>query len=241
VLFASRHPTNLSSDFTAFMNYEFTFAPTGLNFSRISFDFYADEGARSDVFEIEVGIGSYFDTGPDTGTDYAALLGIKFDIENGYHLVVTQPSGTPQRIVNFSWIPERWYNVTFELETTTQTFEVYVDNNKVFYDSDGNGSLDSSTFDFINYSLDLFSFGVVTQSFVVQTDEFLFIDNITASNASTVLLGDVNLDGVVDFSDIPAFITTLQSGIFQVEADADENRIVNFADIPAFIAILISQ
>ena len=75
----------------------------------------------------------------------------------------------------------------------------------------------------------------------MQTDEFLFIDNITASNASTVLLGDVNLDGVVDFSDIPAFITTLQSGIFQVEADADENRIVNFADIPAFIAILISQ
>ena len=239
VLFASRaSPTSL--DFTAYMNFEFTFAPAGLNFSRISFDFYADEGARSDTFDIEVGIGSFFDTTPDTGSDYAALLGIKFDIANGYHLVVTQPSGTPQRVINFSWIPERWHNVTFELETTTQTFEIIVDNNRLFYDSDDNGSLDSSTFDFINYSLDLFSFGVVTSN-LVNSDEFLFIDNITASNTSTILLGDVNLDGAVDFSDIPPFIAVLSAGEFQVEADCDENRIVNFADIPAFIAILINQ
>ena len=51
-------------------------------------------------------------------------------------------------------------------------------------------------------------------------------------------LGDVNQDGVVNFSDIPAFIALLQSGEFQVEADTDQNGVVDFADIPCFIEIL---
>lgn len=59
--------------------------------------------------------------------------------------------------------------------------------------------------------------------------------------AVPVLLGDVNLDSAVDFSDIPAFIAVLQSGEYQAEADCDENGLVSFADIPAFIAILSSQ
>ena len=56
-----------------------------------------------------------------------------------------------------------------------------------------------------------------------------------------VLLGDVNMDVVVNFSDIPAFITVLQAEEFKVEADCNQDGEVNFADIPAFIAILISQ
>ena len=56
-----------------------------------------------------------------------------------------------------------------------------------------------------------------------------------------VLLGDVNLDGIVDFSDIPSFITVLMGGGFQAEADCDGNGIVDFQDIPAFIAILIGS
>jgi hypothetical protein len=56
----------------------------------------------------------------------------------------------------------------------------------------------------------------------------------------SALLGDVNLDGVVDFGDIPSFIAVLSSGQFQVEADCDENGMVDFDDIPAFIAILIN-
>ncbi len=55
------------------------------------------------------------------------------------------------------------------------------------------------------------------------------------------LLGDVNLDGDVDFSDIPPFIALLSSGGFQVEADTDQSGDVNFADIPAFIEILLNQ
>ncbi len=54
-------------------------------------------------------------------------------------------------------------------------------------------------------------------------------------------IGDVNLDGVVDFADIPAFIALLQSGGYQFEADIDQNGVVDFADIPCFIEILIQS
>ena len=56
--------------------------------------------------------------------------------------------------------------------------------------------------------------------------------------AGNVLLGDADQDGVVDFSDIPAFIAVLQAGTFLAEADCNQNGQVDFADIPVFIAIL---
>ena len=52
------------------------------------------------------------------------------------------------------------------------------------------------------------------------------------------VLGDVNLDGVVDFSDISPFIAVLSGGGYQAEADCDEDGLVNFSDISPFIAIL---
>ena len=64
--------------------------------------------------------------------------------------------------------------------------------------------------------------------------------NVFRLNSINVL-GDVNLDGGVDFSDIPAFISVLSAENFQAEADCDQNGEVNFLDIPTFIDILISQ
>ena len=55
---------------------------------------------------------------------------------------------------------------------------------------------------------------------------------------SFAVLGDANIDGVVNVSDISPFITVLMSGIYLHQADVDQNGIVNFADIPPFIAIL---
>jgi hypothetical protein len=55
------------------------------------------------------------------------------------------------------------------------------------------------------------------------------------------LKGDCDMDGDIDFDDIPAFITVLQSGIFVPEADCDCSTQVDFGDIPAFITILQSQ
>ena len=56
-----------------------------------------------------------------------------------------------------------------------------------------------------------------------------------------VLLGDVNLDGIVNFLDISPFISRLSSGEFQLEADVDENGRVDFLDISPFIGALSSQ
>ena len=52
------------------------------------------------------------------------------------------------------------------------------------------------------------------------------------------LLGDVNLDGEVDFLDISPFIRVLLSGDFLEEADLNQDGEVNFLDISPFISIL---
>lgn len=52
------------------------------------------------------------------------------------------------------------------------------------------------------------------------------------------LLGDVSLDGSVNFLDISPFIAVLSAGQFQAEADIDGNGAVNFLDISGFIALL---
>lgn len=55
------------------------------------------------------------------------------------------------------------------------------------------------------------------------------------------ILGDVNLDRVVDFLDIAPFISVLSAAVYQTEADCDLNGTVNFQDISFFIALLSSQ
>ena len=56
-----------------------------------------------------------------------------------------------------------------------------------------------------------------------------------------LMLGDVNLDRKVDFSDIAPFIVLLASGDFQTEADVDQSGEVDFSDIAPFIIILAAQ
>lgn len=55
-----------------------------------------------------------------------------------------------------------------------------------------------------------------------------------------VLMGDVNLDGFVNFLDIGPFINLLSAGSFQAEADVNEDGAVNFLDIAVFIGLLSS-
>ena len=76
---------------------------------------------------------------------------------------------------------------------------------------------------------------------VLQLSGDTFIDNVTLVAPEPVLLGDVNLDDVVDFLDISPFIAILSSGGFQAEADIDQNGVVNFLDIAPFIDILANQ
>ena len=58
---------------------------------------------------------------------------------------------------------------------------------------------------------------------------------VTAGAVDNPLLGDVNLDGIVNFFDIQPFIDRLTSGEYQAEADVDTNGVVNFFDIAPFI------
>ena len=53
----------------------------------------------------------------------------------------------------------------------------------------------------------------------------------------TFILGDVNMDGVVDFLDIQPFIDALSQG-FIAEADIDGSGMVDFLDIQPFIDLL---
>ena len=54
----------------------------------------------------------------------------------------------------------------------------------------------------------------------------------------SLLLGDANLDGKVDFSDIAPFITFLSSGGYLREVDFDNNGEIDFSDIAPFIVVL---
>ena len=57
---------------------------------------------------------------------------------------------------------------------------------------------------------------------------------------SSFLLGDANLDGIVNFLDISPFITLLSQGTFLGQADTNQDGVVNFLDISPFI-LLLSQ
>ena len=57
----------------------------------------------------------------------------------------------------------------------------------------------------------------------------------------TPILGDVNVDGVVDFFDIAPFISVLSTRAYQVEADINLDGMVNFFDIAPLVGILNDQ
>ena len=63
-------------------------------------------------------------------------------------------------------------------------------------------------------------------------------EDLTDPTAPSALLGDVDLNGVVNFLDIAPFISLLSTGTFQFEADIDGSGVVDFQDIAPFITIL---
>ena len=50
-----------------------------------------------------------------------------------------------------------------------------------------------------------------------------------------VLLGDVNLDGVVDLLDVQPFVDLLISGEIQAEADINQDGFVDLLDVRPFV------
>ena len=64
---------------------------------------------------------------------------------------------------------------------------------------------------------------------------------LTLSVGTDVLLGDVNLDGAVNFLDIAPFITLLTMSEFLTQADINGDLTVDFLDIAPLINILTSS
>ena len=70
-----------------------------------------------------------------------------------------------------------------------------------------------------------------------ETSEINSPADFTVTGA-VVVLGDVNLDGAVNFLDIAPFVTILTTSDFQAEADIDMSGEVDFLDISPFVDIL---
>ena len=85
------------------------------------------------------------------------------------------------------------------------------------------------------YFLEVSAADVDISDFPSSGDQYFLVTSLVPSD---VLLGDVNLDGVVNFLDISPFIGILSTGEFQAEADIDQNGVVNFLDISPFITVL---
>lgn len=68
------------------------------------------------------------------------------------------------------------------------------------------------------------------------------LDILTAGESVIVptddVLGDTNLDGVVNFMDLAPFIVALVSNTYSTEADCNQDGLLNFLDIASFIAIM---
>ena len=90
--------------------------------------------------------------------------------------------------------------------------------------TDGSGNLEIT----VTRSVQLFIAGMTLEA--------------TAVKPEGCILGDVSMNGVVDFNDIPPFVGVLLATpvVFQCEADCDENGIIDFNDIPFFVDILLN-
>jgi hypothetical protein len=111
-------------------------------------------------------------------------------------------------------------------------------------DSDGSAEIDvpfPAQFDLAEFETKIFRIAGEYRSTGDRVSATGTLTSFALSADASTLLGDVNLDGAVDFSDIPVFISLLQSGQFQAEADADLSGLVDFLDIFPFVYILISQ
>lgn len=54
----------------------------------------------------------------------------------------------------------------------------------------------------------------------------------------SIVVGDVNGDGLVDLLDVAPFVLAIADGIFVAEADINNDGIVNLLDVDPFVALL---
>lgn len=62
--------------------------------------------------------------------------------------------------------------------------------------------------------------------------------NVQIDVLPAVLLGDVNLDSVVNLLDVDCFVDRVVNGVFQAEADCNQDDVVDLLDVNPFVQIL---
>ncbi len=120
--------------------------------------------------------------------------------------------------------------------------------NNIFIEAAGNLTLGSEvygTFFAPNGDVTINGFSDVTGRVFAGGDMIVNgVDIVTASEAEPEpeeLLGDINQDGIVSFSDLAPFIVALASNTYVLEADCNQDGVLNFLDIISFIEILIAR
>ena len=63
-------------------------------------------------------------------------------------------------------------------------------------------------------------------------------DIALATDGDKILLGDINLDGVVNLLDVGPFVALISSGMFQAEADSNGDGEVSLLDVGGFVDLL---
>ena len=65
-----------------------------------------------------------------------------------------------------------------------------------------------------------------------------YIDNVRLVPVDDVLLGDVNMDGVVDLLDVTPFVELLTAGGYLPEADINQDGVLDLLDVTPFVELL---
>ena len=73
---------------------------------------------------------------------------------------------------------------------------------------------------------------------VVDVANGMFIDDVVLSAGAKVLIGDVNMDGMVNLLDVAPFVDLISTGTFQAEADINGDGVVNLLDVGPFVDLL---
>ncbi len=76
------------------------------------------------------------------------------------------------------------------------------------------------------------------QGNIAATTGFGLIPSHLSITSMSVLLGDVNLDGVVNLLDVAPFVTAITSGTFIPQADINDDGVVNLLDVAPFVELL---
>ena len=213
------------------------------------------------TFEDRIDVSSPFGT---VRSVYIALAGntseVSLDLQNDSGVVIGTFTTSNLRQLSLSSTPNGTYSATFlfddPLFTSTDPETAGIVGTSLQFtvsDFDFTGPANFNS----GLTPDDFLANVSNCSFIIDESdvEFLFANNgssfvervaILQSDpnqtftlpTTSILLGDVNLSGGVNFADIAPFIAILSAGGFQKQADINQDNMVDFSDIAPFITIL---